>query len=135
MTRDELIETMARAITIAHGERPFGLYDYSKYPDPNASPPHVVRNERTGNGIFRSYDEGEAEKVFKELTERHVATAALTAIEAAGYAVVPKQANTEMVIAGQETFLDNGYTHGELHDGTLKKAYAAMVAAATENAK
>lgn len=99
MTRDELIETMARAITIAHRERPFGLYDYSKYPDPNASPPHVVRNERTGDSIFRSYDGGEAEKVFKELTERHVATAALTAIEAAGYAVVPREPTDRQLLA------------------------------------
>lgn len=90
----ELIETMARAITVAHGERPFGLYDYSKYPGPKASPPHVVRNERTGEGVFRSYNGDEAEKVFKELTERHVATAAIAAIEAAGYAVAPKQSNT-----------------------------------------
>lgn len=97
MTRNELIETMARAIktSVKHGA---DLWDST----------------------------AEADKVF---IRKH-ATAALTALEAAGFVVVPKQASTEMVIAGQETFLDNGYTHGELHDGTLRKAYAAMIAAA-----
>jgi len=100
MTRDELIETMARAAS-----------NYAC---------KAIGSDNTWDTASES-ERNEIRPAFE---------VALTAIEAAGYAVVPKQASTEMVIAGQETFLDNGYTHGELHDGTLRKAYAAMIAAA-----
>lgn len=59
------------------------------------------------------------------------ARAALAALEAA-HVVVPREPTSEMVIAGQEVFLDNGYTHGQLNDTTLRKAYKAMIGAAHE---
>jgi hypothetical protein len=80
---EKLVERVARAIENASKHRPYGLYDYSKYPDPNASPPHVVRDERDGRAILRTHDAEEARELFDTLSRQYVGRAALAEVYAA----------------------------------------------------
>lgn len=59
---------------------------------------------------------------------RNNATAALQAIEAAGYRVVPVEATEGMVSAGEDAVLD--YSDRLLGDEEVKLAWSAMLSAA-----
>jgi hypothetical protein len=73
----ELEKIVGDAIAEALDTRAFGLYDYSAYP--GEDPPHVVRDERTGEAVFRSLAPEPAEAKYIELSRTFVARAALTA--------------------------------------------------------
>jgi hypothetical protein len=59
---------------------------------------------------------------------RFKARAALAAV----YEAI-KEPTSDQVVAGQEVFLDNGYSHAELNDTTLRKAFTAMLEASPLN--
>ena len=91
MTRDQLIETMARALLRAK-------WDLMLKPDPDRE-----------NKWWRM--------------EVHAATAALSAIEAAGMRVVPAVPTNKIIIAGIEAWIPGGH---------LSPVYEAMVDAAAQ---
>ena len=93
MTRDEMIEVMARAIETESNLRRYGLYDYTGYSSSYA--PHVVRNEDDRSVILRSHSAEEANGHYEQLNRSRLALAALSALEAAGYVVVKKAAAAE----------------------------------------
>ena len=135
MTRDELIEAMARAATKAASTRHYGLYDYSRYP--GDAPPHVVIEEKTGRVAFGSDDSKIATAEYERLTRQAVGDSTLDAICAAlpglsdvidGKAViVPVEPTDEMncegsfVIFSWREILDESALAG--------KVYGAMIEA------
>jgi lysozyme family protein len=85
---DEEVEAVAAAIDRARcagREGPYGGYDYSGY---GVSKPYVVRDFRDpasdayGSAVFESDDRSEAEAVFEQLTQSHIARAAIEALDA-----------------------------------------------------
>lgn len=83
-----VLEKMARVIADASEERPYELFDYSRYPEvPGGVKAHVARNRR-GGIVFESDDRTEAASVFDRLTRAHVARAALQAIREPDDAIV-----------------------------------------------
>ncbi len=77
VTRVEL-RGLAAAIKKASSERRYGKYDYSKYP--GEEPPFVIRDEKTGDIVFRSRDYDEAEREYVRLCDEHLARAALASL-------------------------------------------------------
>lgn len=76
-TSEEVVARIARAIAEAGQHRPYGLYDYSGYP--GESPPHVVRDERTGERLLITGDRDKAEEYWRKLSQEYVAHAAIAA--------------------------------------------------------
>lgn len=101
----ESLEAAARAHDNANGQvhRLFGGYDYSSY---GRSPPYVVKDERGRKSkiIWEGDDHEESERQYAKATNDYVAQAVITAFLAAeaerGYALVPREASPEMIVAG-----------------------------------
>lgn len=72
------LERIGQAIEEAFRTRAFGLYDYTGYP--GEAPPHVVRNELTGERIMASWSGDEAEAKYDECRRCYVAQAAIDAM-------------------------------------------------------
>ena len=72
------IERVGDAIESASKVRAFGLYDYSRYP--GEGPPHVVRNELTGERVMATWDEGEARAKYERCKRDFIAKAAMDAM-------------------------------------------------------
>jgi hypothetical protein len=83
MTND--LDAIGTAIEDASSDRVVGLYDYSNYP--GEAPPHVVRDERTGERILATWDAAEAEALFFKKRREHLALVAIEAIQKAGYSI------------------------------------------------
>jgi hypothetical protein len=76
-THTDLVNEVAAAIKVAQAERPYGLYDYTRYP--GDGPAHVVRNEHT-NTIIAGYSNAEiARHLYDQLSSEYVAQAAIKA--------------------------------------------------------
>ena len=72
------LNALAAAIKKASSERRYGKYDYSEYP--GKEPPFVVRDERTGDAVFRSWSRDEAEREYARLCDEHIARTAVSAL-------------------------------------------------------
>jgi hypothetical protein len=66
------------------------------------------------------------------LSDREGAIEATRRALAAVYEAM-EEPTSDQVVAGQEVFLDNGYSHAELNDTTLRKAFTAMLEASPLN--
>lgn len=89
-----MLEKVGLAVEKAYKTRSFGLYDYSNYP--GDAPPHVVRNELTGERVMATWDSDEALAKYEECCRHYVADAAIKAMdqwrfEAAGMALPSDQ--------------------------------------------
>lgn len=89
MMDEATLDRVADAIEAAKcpgREGPFGLYDYSSYGWPN---PHHVRDFRDprsdsyGSCVAALTDPEIADRLYKTLTRRHIAEAAIAAMNAA----------------------------------------------------
>jgi len=74
-----MLEIVGAAIETAAKVRAFGLYDYSSYP--GDAPPHVVRNELTGERVLATWDEKEARAEYEARCRHYVADAAIKAMD------------------------------------------------------
>jgi hypothetical protein len=88
MNEKQMLDRVGLAIERASNVRAFGLYDYSIYP--GEAPPHVVRNEQTGERVMATWDRDEARTKYEECRRHYIATAAIKAMdewrfEAAGF--------------------------------------------------
>ena len=72
------LNALAAAIKKASSERRYGKYDYSEYP--GKEPPFVVRDERTGDAVFRSWSCDEVEREYARLCDEHIARTAVSAL-------------------------------------------------------
>lgn len=72
------LNALAAAIKKASSERRYGKYDYSEYP--GKEPPFVVRDERTGDAVFRSWSYDEVEREYARLCDEHIARTAVSAL-------------------------------------------------------
>lgn len=72
------LNALAAAIKKASSERRYGKYDYSEYP--GKEPPFVVRDERTGDAVFRSWSCDEVEREYARLCDEHIARTALSVL-------------------------------------------------------
>jgi len=72
------LNALAAAIKKASSERRYGKYDYSEYP--GKEPPFVVRDERTGDAVFRSWSRDEVEREYARLCDEHIARTAVSAL-------------------------------------------------------
>lgn len=73
-----MIEKMVRAIEECGQHRLYGFYDYSSYN--GTMPPHVVKNEKTREELFRSFNREKAEEYWRNITQTYVAKAAILAM-------------------------------------------------------
>ncbi len=74
-----MLEQVGLAIERASGTRSFGLYDYTNYL--GEGPPHVVRNELTGERVLATWDKDEAWSKYEECRRHYVADAAIKAMD------------------------------------------------------
>lgn len=75
----DLTERVGMAIETASKIRAFGLYDYSNYK--GSAPPHVVRNERTGERIMTSWSADAARAKYEQCCREFIAQAAIEAMQ------------------------------------------------------
>ena len=121
---NEFLERLAKAIEDAGQDRIYGLYDYSMYP--GDSPPHQVRDEKTGKVLLFASNHNEAYDYWKKLSREYIVKAVLKAM----------REPTEVMIADGEAIL---FEHlPEAKDWTMtlmKEAFQAMIDAAMQDEK